>query len=297
MAPGAHIVYVGGTARHARSTTRSTGSSTSTRADRQQLLGDPAKTDPGRQRRRYQRLRSRPRPGIGVYFSSGDNGDDVIDLRPRSRRLLGVERHGSPRSAARASASALTATATAARPRGSTEEDPDGQQEVARSRRTGAYNYGWWRRYQHQLRRAGLYQKASCPRAPTTDRYVARVASCRTSRWTATRRPACSSARRRHSPARACTTASTASAARASSSPLFAGLMALADQKAGKGLGLVTPTLYKIAAGGRLSTVFRDPAGVSMGRQGLSTLANVRPDYVDTTDPHSQYDLQSAHAR
>jgi subtilase family serine protease len=72
------------------------------------------------------------------------------------------------------------------------------------------------------------------------------------------------------------------------SCPLFAGLMALADQAAGKGLGLVTPTLYKLAARGRLSTVFRDPAGVSLGKQGLSTLANVRPDYTDTTDPHSQ---------
>jgi subtilase family serine protease len=70
--------------------------------------------------------------------------------------------------------------------------------------------------------------------------------------------------------------------------PLFAGLMALADQSAGKGLGLVTPTLYKLAARGKLSTIFRDPSGVSLGRQGLSTLANVRPDYTDTTDPHSQ---------
>jgi len=72
------------------------------------------------------------------------------------------------------------------------------------------------------------------------------------------------------------------------SCPLFAGLMALADQKAGKGLGLVTPTLYKIAAAGKASTVFRDPSGVSIGRQGLATLANVRPDYTDTTDPTSQ---------
>jgi subtilase family serine protease len=72
------------------------------------------------------------------------------------------------------------------------------------------------------------------------------------------------------------------------SCPLFAGLMALADQKAGKGLGLVTPTLYGVAAHGRLATVFRDPAGVSVGKQGLSTLANVRPDYTDTTDPSSQ---------
>ncbi|HET7530806.1 MAG TPA: S53 family peptidase [Mycobacteriales bacterium] len=72
------------------------------------------------------------------------------------------------------------------------------------------------------------------------------------------------------------------------SCPLFAGLMALADQSAGRGLGLVTPTLYAVAARGRIATVFRDPAGVTMGRQGLSTLANVRPDYTDTTDPTSQ---------
>ena len=72
------------------------------------------------------------------------------------------------------------------------------------------------------------------------------------------------------------------------SCPLFAGLMALADQKAGKGLGLITPTLYGVAAHGHIGTVFRDPAGVHLGPQDLSTFANVRPDYVDTTDPTSQ---------
>jgi hypothetical protein len=72
------------------------------------------------------------------------------------------------------------------------------------------------------------------------------------------------------------------------SCPLFAGLVALADQKAGKGLGLVTPTLYKLAAAGHLAEVFRDPAGVTTSAQHLSTLANVRPDYSDTTDPASK---------
>jgi subtilase family serine protease len=73
------------------------------------------------------------------------------------------------------------------------------------------------------------------------------------------------------------------------SCPLFAGLMALADQAAGKGLGLVTPTMYGLAAKHKTSRWLRDPAAAKIVRStGLSAFANVRPDYTDPSNPKSQ---------
>jgi subtilase family serine protease len=72
------------------------------------------------------------------------------------------------------------------------------------------------------------------------------------------------------------------------SCPLFAGLVALADQKAGKGIGLVNPTLYAAVKAGHSRVLFHDPAAAPVDRTlGLSTIANVRPDYTDTTNPNS----------
>jgi subtilase family serine protease len=42
------------------------------------------------------------------------------------------------------------------------------------------------------------------------------------------------------------------------SSPQFAGLVAIADQIAGHGLGLINPTLYSLASGPNYSTYFYD---------------------------------------
>lgn len=71
------------------------------------------------------------------------------------------------------------------------------------------------------------------------------------------------------------------------SCPLFSGLVALAVAKAHHRLGLITPTLYaksRTAAGrGRL---FYNPVAIAK-RHGLSTLANVRPDYTATDNPKS----------
>jgi hypothetical protein len=52
-------------------------------------------------------------------------------------------------------------------------------------------------------------------------------------------------------------------------------------------LGLITPTLYKDSktAAGR-TALFNDPSAVKSAK-GESLLANVRPDYTDTTDPTS----------
>ena len=66
------------------------------------------------------------------------------------------------------------------------------------------------------------------------------------------------------------------------SCPLFAALMALADQASGKPHGDVAPTLYKHRTGGAL----RDPAATPVVGA-LTTLANVRPDLADPTDTTS----------
>jgi subtilase family serine protease len=72
------------------------------------------------------------------------------------------------------------------------------------------------------------------------------------------------------------------------SCPLFSGLLALAVQRNhGRGLGLVTPTLYHKArtAKGRRA-LFRDPSLVKQ-RAGRPRFANVRVDHVDPTNPRS----------
>jgi len=54
------------------------------------------------------------------------------------------------------------------------------------------------------------------------------------------------------------------------SSPQFAGLVAIADQIAGHGLGLINPTLYALAAGPNYGTYFYD---VTTGSNGSSAVA------------------------
>jgi subtilase family serine protease len=88
------------------------------------------------------------------------------------------------------------------------------------------------------------------------------------------------------------------------SCPLFSGLVALAvqrhDRSTGKGhsatgLGLITPTLYKASHGRRAEhRIFHDPRRAPL-RHHLSTIANVRPDHKDATNPKSPetYSLRS----
>lgn len=72
------------------------------------------------------------------------------------------------------------------------------------------------------------------------------------------------------------------------SCPLFSGLVALAVSKARHRLGLITPALYAAArSASARARLFYDPVAVPhVG--GLSTLANVRPDYKATDDPASK---------
>jgi subtilase family serine protease len=71
--------------------------------------------------------------------------------------------------------------------------------------------------------------------------------------------------------------------------PLFSGLLALAVAKNhGKGLGMIAPTLYAAArtAKGR-ARLFNDPSRVTKAH-GESTFADVRADYLDTSNPASK---------
>ncbi|HVS67938.1 MAG TPA: S53 family peptidase [Mycobacteriales bacterium] len=89
------------------------------------------------------------------------------------------------------------------------------------------------------------------------------------------------------------------------SCPLFSGILALAVATAHHRLGLVTPTLYAKAgtAAGR-NRLFYDPVAVPRAN-GMTTLANVRPDYVASDDPSSNVtyslrvlsNLSTLHAR
>lgn len=76
------------------------------------------------------------------------------------------------------------------------------------------------------------------------------------------------------------------------SCPLFSGMLALAVQaRGGKGLGLVTPTLYKAASTpSAAAKVFYDPDAVSVDKAAgdQSTIGNVRSDYADPTDTTSE---------
>jgi subtilase family serine protease len=72
------------------------------------------------------------------------------------------------------------------------------------------------------------------------------------------------------------------------SCPLFSGLLALAVARGNHRLGLVTPTLYAKSrtAAGR-ARLFYDPVAIPR-RHGMSTLANVRPDFTATDNPKSK---------
>ncbi|MGN6473073.1 MAG: S53 family peptidase [Mycobacteriales bacterium] len=72
------------------------------------------------------------------------------------------------------------------------------------------------------------------------------------------------------------------------SCPLLSGMLALAVASAHHRLGLITPTLYAKARteGGR-AKLFYDPVAVRRVN-GMSTLANVRPDYTATDNPASK---------
>lgn len=72
------------------------------------------------------------------------------------------------------------------------------------------------------------------------------------------------------------------------SCPLLSGMLALAVAKAHHRLGLITPTLYAEArtAAGR-ARLFYDPVAIRRAG-GMSTLANVRPDFTATDNPASK---------
>jgi subtilase family serine protease len=89
------------------------------------------------------------------------------------------------------------------------------------------------------------------------------------------------------------------------SCPLFSGLLALAVSEGHHRLGLVTPTLYaKSSTPAGIARLFYDPVAIPR-KHGMSTLANVRPDYTVTDNPKSSVtyslrilsNLSTLHAR
>jgi subtilase family serine protease len=64
------------------------------------------------------------------------------------------------------------------------------------------------------------------------------------------------------------------------STPLWAALMAIADQMAGKGLGFINPTLYQLAASNRYAADFHD---IIQGDNSIHTQAVNVPGYTATT--------------
>ena len=70
------------------------------------------------------------------------------------------------------------------------------------------------------------------------------------------------------------------------SSPLFAGLMALAEQRAGHPIGFANPLLYRVAGGSGGSTAFHD---IVQPTQAADDQAAVRVDYVNYVDPSNGY--------
>ncbi len=64
------------------------------------------------------------------------------------------------------------------------------------------------------------------------------------------------------------------------STPLWAGLMAIADQMAGKGLGFINAALYKLATSNRYAADFHD---ITQGNNSIHTQAVNVPGYAATT--------------
>ena len=174
---------------------------------------------------RHRRGRARRRPaglqqtfvqaaleGIGVFFSSGDDGDDSLDTADGSPAV------DFPASHPLVTAVGGTRLAVGAEQRlpvrdrlGDRHEQPVGRRQRVGPALPGRLPVRRRRRRERALRRAVLpARRRSATRRPRPPR------ACPTSRWTAIRRRACSSARPRRSRTGACGTPSTASAARAS---------------------------------------------------------------------------------
>ena len=202
MAPGAHIVYVGGSDCLDVSLDKALNEVVAERLAQivSNSYGDLGEDIPADEVAAFQNIVIQAAAqGIGVYFSSGDNGDEVADARSSGSRLLGVEpvghrgRRHQPRRRRR---------------RSHRDRDRVGdRQERARRRRLRA------RRRPANSSTARVAARACCSPSPTTRsassptrsrtrKAPSPVASCPTSRLSATRAPACSSARPRSSPRR-----------------------------------------------------------------------------------------------
>ena len=242
------------------------------RPDHQQLLrrARASRAAPTESAAEHQTFLQAAAEGIGVLFSSGDNGDELAATGTRAGRLPGLRPAG--HRGRRHGLAVAKATATASRGLGHRQvrARPDGAWSAA----ARALPLRRWRRHQPAVRPA-RYQKGVVPASianyfgqgphravpdvamvgdPNTGLLVGQTPDL---------------------PRRHVTTASTASAAPACPRPLFAGLVAVADQVAGGPLGLRQPAALRLAG----TPAFRD---VDHGRK--VTTGVVRVDFVNGVD-------------
>ena len=220
-----------------------------------------------------------------MMFSSGDDGDEIAATGQPADRLPGLRplghrgrRHGA----------------------GGDEDERLrlraglGHRQVDAHRRRldpgpPAYLYGGGGGTSHLFAQPS-YQKGVVPASHRELlRRRARTARSRTSRWSATPTPGSSSGRARPSPTARSSTASTASAAPACPRPLFAGVVAVANQVHGGAAGLPQPEALQ--AGRHRGLPRRRP------RPRRSPTRVVRVDYVNGFDATDGTDHVPAHAQ
>ena len=252
--PGATSLYVGAQQLPGRrpQRRREHGRGQPARPGHQQLLRRARRAGvTGRRRgRATRRFLQAAAQGIGVLFSSGDNGDEIANTGTRQVDFPAsdpVGHRGRRHGAGRDEGQRLRLRAGL------------GHRQVrAHQRRLVPQPAGLplrrRRRHQPAVHPAALPEgRRARPRSRTTSAR-ARTAPSRTSPWSATRTPGSSSARARPSPTARSSYSEYRIGGTSLSCPLFAGVVAVADQVHGGPLGFVNPPLYSLAG----TPAFRD---------------------------------------
>ena len=194
--------------------------------------------------------------GIGVYFSSGDNGDESRHARLQHGRLAGVEPLGHRRGRHLARCR-RRATTTCSRPAGARARACSRRRLDARPARQ--LDLRQRRRHEPALWASPGISSGSCQVDQPVLLVTNRGGRCPTWPWTATHDRHARSARRR--PSRTAVYYDTYRIGGTSvSCPLFAGMMALADQRAGYPHGFAEPGCSTRLAGSQRLPRHRQPA-------------------------------------
>ena len=221
---------------------------------------------------------------MGIYFSSGDDGDEVANVGYRTVDW--------PASSPWVTAVGGTSLARGRHQRlplrdglGHHESDAHRRRVDARAARRLPLRLR--RRHQQAVRAARHGSWAWCRRASPTTSPAHPCAPCPTSPWTAIPTPACLrpdadllGRRVSYDTYRIGGTSL--------SSPLFAGIMALADQRAGHAHGFADPALYAALRRGAFRDVVRPPR---------APWRSVRRDFVNGEDATDGVSYSAAHVQ